>query len=350
MNKEEKLTFWKKLKMSIFDFEKYQDLAAEKIIKTICYIGILVFIFALVVAGIVTYKFSATIANVRSYIDENIETVTFENNQLNIVPKNHEEKTTIENEEINITVILATQIEDEQKVQENIDEMNSEENAVLILKDKIMIKNEMLTKPMTYSYQTLAEQYNINKIDKEEILNLLSYDTIKPVLFAMFGIFLVYFFIIAYLPSTLIDIIILSVFAYIVSSITRIKLKYSAVYNIAAYSLTLPIILNIIYVIINGFTGFEIKYFEIMYTTIATIYITAAILIIRSDVIKKQMELTKIIEEQDRVRAELQRREEEQKEQEEKERQKKEEEKKRKKEDKKEEKEDLGEAPEGNNV
>ena len=350
MNNEKKLTFWQKLKISIFDFEKYQDLAAEKVIKTICYIAILVFIFALVVAGIVTYKFSATIANVRSYIDENIETITFENNQLSIVSKNHEEKTNIENEEMNIKIILATQIEDELKIQESIDEINSEENAVLILKDKIVIKNEILTKPMTYSYQTINEQYNINKIDKQEVLNLLSYDTIKPVIFTAFGILLLYFFIIAYLPSTLIDIVILSIFAYIVSSITRIKLKYSAVYNIAAYSLTLPIILNIIYVMVNGFTGFTIKYFEVMYTTIATIYITAAILIIRSDVIKKQIELTKIIEEQDKVRAELQRREEEQKEQEEKERQKKEEEKKRKKEEKKEEKENLGKEPEGNNV
>lgn len=350
MDKEEKLTFLKKIKMSIFDFEKYQDLAAEKVIKTICYIAVLVLIFSLIVAGIVTYKFSATIANVRNYIAENIETITFENNQLNIITKNHEEKTTIENEQINMKVVLATQIEDEKKVKESIDELNSEGNAILILKNELIVKNELLTKPITYSYKSLAEQYNINKIDKQEALNLLSYDTIKPVMLTIFGILFIYFFIISYLPSTLIDIIILSVFAYIVSAIAKITLKYTAVYNISAYSLTLPIILNIIYVIINGLTGFTIKYFEIMYTTIATIYITAAILMIRSDVIKKQIELTKIIEEQDRVRAELQRREEEQKEQEEKERQKNEEEKKRKKEKKKEEKENLGEAPEGNNV
>ncbi len=353
MNNEGKLTFWKKMKISIFDFEKYQELAAEKIIKTICYIAILVFIFALTVAGIMTYKFSTTIANVRNYIDNDIESILFEDNQLNVITKNHEEVTTIENEETNIKVILMTQTTDEQKIQKSIDEMNSEENTVLILKDKILIKNELLTKPITYSYQQIAEQYNINKVDKEEAIKLLSYDTLKPVLFMMFGIFLIYFFLIMYLPSTLIDIIILSIFGYIVSIITKMKLKYSAVYNIAAYSLTLPIILNIIYIIVQGLIGFTIKYFEVMYTTIASIYIAAAILMIRSDVIKKQMELTKIIEEQEKVREELQRREEEQKEQEEKERQKKEEEKKRKKEEKEKKKEEngnLGNTPEGNNV
>lgn len=350
MNNEKKLGFWKKIKFSIFDFEKYQDLAAEKITRTICYIAILALIFAIVISGVMTYRFSKTIANVRDYIDTDIETILFENNQLNIIPKNKEKITTIENEDVHIKVVLMTEVEDEQKIQDSINEMNSEENSILILKDKILIKNEILAKPITYSYQQIAEQYNINKIDKAEALNLLSYNTLKPMLFTIFGIFVIYFFLVAYLPSTLIDIFILSIFGCIVSAITKMKLKYTAVYNIAAYALTLPILLNIVYIIVQALTGFTIKYFEIMYTTVASIYIAAAILMIRSDVIKKQMELTKIIEEQEKVKLELQRREEEQNEQEEKERQKKEEEKKRKKQEKKEEKENLGKEPEGNNV
>lgn len=350
MDNEKKLTFGQKIKFSIFDFEKYQDLAAERMIRTICYLAILVLILALIVAGVMTYRFSKAISNVRDYIDTNIETILFENNELDIIPKNKEEITTIENEDVHIKVILMTGIKDEQKVQDRINEMNSEENSILILKDKILIKNEVLTKPIIYSYEQIAQQYNINKIDKAEALNLLSYNTLKPILFAVFVIFAIYFFLIAYLPSTLIDIFILSIFGYIVSAITKMKLKYTAVYNIATYSLTLPIILNIVYIILQAFTGFTIKYFEVMYTAIASIYIAAAILMIRSDVIKKQIELTKIIEEQEKVRLELQRREKEKKEQDEKEEQKKEEEKKRKKQEKKEEKENLGKQPEGNNV
>ena len=152
------------------------------------------------------------------------------------------------------------------------------------------------------------------------------------------------------LSSTLVDIIVLSIFGYIVSLITKIRLKYTAIYNIAAYALTLSIILNIIYFDVNSFCGFTIQYFEIMYTTLATIYITAAILLIRSDVIKKQIELNKIIEEQVKVRQELEKKEEERKEKEEKDKQKREEEKNRKKKEKEDENGNLGEEPEGNNV
>lgn len=347
--KEEKLTFWKKLKYSITDFDKYQELAAEKVIKTIGYIAILLFVFTLVVAGIYTYKFSVTISDAKNYIDKNIESVAFENYELNIILKSHEEATAVENEEIGISVTINTNLQSEEEMNEAIGEFTSQENGILILKDRLLIKNELMDEPITYLYKTVAEQYNINKIDKQELLDLLSIDTIKPLLFTIFGVLFIYFYVIMYLPSTLIDILILSVFGYVVSNITRIRLKYSAVYNIAAYSVTLPIILNLVYFVINAFTGFTIKYFEIMYTTVASIYIATAILMIRSDVIKKQIELTKIIEEQEKVRAELQRREEEQKEQEEKERQKQDEEKKRKSKEKQENDEgNMGEAPEGN--
>ena len=73
------------------------------------------------------------------------------------------------------------------------------------------------------------------------------------------------------------------------------------------HALTLPIILNILYIILNAFTGYTIKYFQIMYTAISYIYMVAAILIIKSDYIKRQMELDKLKSEQEKVRAELDR-------------------------------------------
>ena len=118
------------------------------------------------------------------------------------------------------------------------------------------------------------------------------------------------------------------------------------------HALTLPIILNILYIILNAFTGYTIKYFQIMYTAISYIYMVAAILIIKSDYIKRQMELDKLKSEQEKVRAELDRQKEEDRKEEEK-----------RKEEKKEQKEkesgenagkqndsDTGEKPEGSNV
>ena len=167
---------------------------------------------------------------------------------------------------------------------------------------------------------------------------------------------MLYIFII-YLSNILVDMLLLAILTYIVTRIAGLRLKHSAVYNIATYSLTLPIILNIIYFVVNAFTGFVIQYFQLMYTALASIYIITAILIIKSDVMKKQLELNRIIEEQERVRQELKRKEEEEKEQAEQERRKREREKREKKEkekkereEKKEEKGNLGNEPEGDNA
>ena len=79
-----------------------------------------------------------------------------------------------------------------------------------------------------------------------------------------------------------------------------------------------PIILNAIYIVVNLFTGFEVKYFQWMYATISYIYIIIAILMIKTDLINRQIELQKIYEEQEKVKKELEeqrRKEEEEKKQ-----------------------------------
>lgn len=346
MKDESKLSFWKKLKYSVFDFEKYQNLAIEKIGKTIWYLCALMIIFAIVVAGINTFKFAKMVEEVRTYIENNIDDIKLQNNELAIKMKNGETITKIENSNLGFTTTIATDIQNEEEKSKVIKEFESSGNGVLILKDSINIKNEIMSKPYSYEYKNIHDLYSISYMDKNQILDALSINKLGTFLAAFFLIMFIYMFVI-YLSSALIDVLLLSIFGYFVSKITRINAKFRALYNMAVYSLTLPIILNILYFIINSFTGFTIRYFDVMYTTVATIYIATAILIIRSDLIKKQIELTKIIEEQDKVREELKRREEEKKEKQEEEKRKEEQKKKEKKE------EDEGEVnqePEGNNV
>ena len=78
----------------------------------------------------------------------------------------------------------------------------------------------------------------------------------------------------------------------------------------------MPILLNLIYILVNTFTGFTIQYFQWMYTTISYIYVIVAILIIKTDLINRQFELMKIIEEQEKVKEEIKLQEEEQKDEE----------------------------------
>ena len=378
---KEKLSIIKKVRISIFDFDGYQELAAEKISRTIGYIVLLILIFAIIISLTYTFQFNALIGNVREYINNEISEIKYENYELSIIPNekqvssenqvqgNQEDEVNNEpaiedeqkvmkidsNELIPAKIIINTETTAEEEIQANINEISSSQNGILILKNRIIIKNEFSTNLSEYTYKTISEQYNINKIDKTEILNMLSGQAINRVLIIFFITILLYMFII-YVSTMLIDILLLVVLTYIVARISGLRLKYSAIYNIASYSLTLPVILNMIYFVVNRLTGFTIQYFQIMYTALASIYIITAILMIKSDVIKKQIELNKIIEEQEKVKQELKRKEEEKREQEEQERRRQEREKREKKEKEKEpgqEKKgsgDVEETPEGGNA
>ena len=96
--------------------------------------------------------------------------------------------------------------------------------------------------------------------------------------------------------STFIFIFIISIFGYFTAIILKMKMKYVAVFNLSVYSITLSVILELIYSVTNLYTDFINNYFSIAYMAIACIYLISAIFIIKSDFVKKQEELNKIKE------------------------------------------------------
>ena len=89
-------------------------------------------------------------------------------------------------------------------------------------------------------------------------------------------------------------------------------MKFKSVYAMSLHAITLSVILNAIYLVVNTFTGFYIKYFDVMYTTISYIYIVTAILSIRQDLIKQQIEIGTINEKNERKDEEYNEQEEQQ--------------------------------------
>ena len=347
--KEEKLSFLRKVKISIFDFDGYQELAAEKISRTVGYIVLLMLTFSILTSLAYMYIFNNRINDVENYVRSEISEIKYENYQLTVITNSGEEITKLDNEDAGVKVIINTQTDDEGKIQESIAEIKSQNNGILILKDKIIIKSQVSANPLEFSYKDISEQYNINVIDKNEVLNLLSGSQIKTAMVMLCLAMALYMFII-YFSTIMLDIFLLAVLAYIVARISGLRLKISAVFNIAAYSLTLPVVLNIIYAVVNTITGFTIQYFQIMYTAIASIYVVTSILMIKSDIIRRQMELNRIVEEQEKVRAELKQKEEEEREKAEAERRRREKEKQKKKEREKEKEGNVGNEPEGDNA
>jgi len=137
---------------------------------------------------------------------------------------------------------------------------------------------------------------------------------------------------------SILDIIILALLSNIVAMLLRVRMKVSALVNISVHAMTLPIILLLIYAIVLMTTGFEIKYFNIMYRGIAYIYVIIAVFLIRQNLIKQQMELTTIVQKQKELKQQLEEKEKEKQEQEPKEKDEQKDDKEDKSNDKKEEK------------
>lgn len=123
-------------------------------------------------------------------------------------------------------------------------------------------------------------------------------------IFAIFTVVMFIYLYIIYLIQILLDILLLSVVGYLLSRIVGLRFKYSSIFNMSTYALTLPIILYMLYIVLNTLTGFYIKLFDIAYNAISYIYIATAMLMIKSDLIKRQMELAEVIKVQKEVQKE----------------------------------------------
>ena len=308
MEEEVKISFWKKLKTSIFGLEEYQKLAAQRLGKTVGYLAKLMFIFAFIVI-VITCRFGTALNQAKQYVENEISDIYFENNILKVTPKGQmQESIVVEDEKtLNGKLIIDTQDLTQEQINSYIEDAKGYQNGIVILKDKIVFKTAMTAIPTTISLQDIATQYNIVKLDKQDILNMVSGNNIY-VIYGVFLIIMCIYLLIIYLSTVLIDAILYSFLGYITGMFSKLRLKYSACYNIAVHALTLPIILNLVYMVINILTGYTIQYFDIMYMAVTSIYIITAVLMIKSDMIKKQIELSKIITEQEKVRQEMERR------------------------------------------
>lgn len=313
-NNNKKTNFFKQAFKSIKDLDKYEDFATEQPKQAVEYLFKLTFAFALIISIFYIYKTVASIIDIYSNIKDVIPEFSYANGELNV--EGEQPIIISQLEEDFGKIIIDTNIQ-ENATEKYEDEIKNNDVAVLVLKDKIIIKSDNATGQVVYNYKDIA-----------------------IICFTIFECaFVVYFY------QILIDVLVLAILAFIVSRISKIKLKFAPSFNIAVHSITLPALLNLIYIIVNLLTGFTIKHFQFMYTTISYIYVIVAVLMIKTDFITRQLELMKIAQEQEKIKEEL----EKQKEEKEKKKEEKKQEKEKKPKEKKKQKEDDGELEGGVN-
>ncbi len=295
MEEDIKMSFFKRVLISIKDFDKYKIFVIEKLGKSIKYAFILALILMIFIAASFTVKYGSIIDNTLNYIKQDLPDFTYENGNLNF---NIDEPLVLENGEsqknISYKVIIDTKEVSQEKIDEYKQKIGLYNYGIVILKDKLIINSSLVSQTIEQNYKELGEKYGIvESFNKQNMIDYINSYNIVSIYVQIFILLYIYLFA-SYFITMLLDAILLAILGIITSRIARVQIKFSGLYSIGLHALTLPIILNVIYIIVNTFTGFYIKYFDIMYTTVSYIYIVAAILSMKSDLIKQQIEIGKI--------------------------------------------------------
>lgn len=349
MKDEKEISFFKKLIISIKDFERYPELASKSWTKVLPYLVKLLTIFVIVASFASVYALAEQVQSGLEYVKEELPNFTFSNNELKM---EQEEPILYENmDKLFDTIIIDTREINDETLSLYKEKMQKASNGITLLKDKALVKTNVTNGIVEYTYSSISEEYQINEFNKQQVLEYFSATNLALMYIGIFIMVSIYMFIL-YFISIWLDIILLGALGFFTALILRLRLRFSAMCKIAIHSLTLPILLNAVVILIETFTNFRIEYFDIMYIGIAYIYIITAILMIKSDVIKNQKELAKIIDEQEKVRQELEKQKEEEETKKEEQEREKEKEEQRKKEKKEKDNEDknVGDEPQGENA
>lgn len=319
-----KTNFFKEVFKSIKDLDKYEDFAVEIPKKAFKYLLKLILIFCAIICVFYTYQIVQNMNEMYISFKDKLPEFSYSKGALKL---NSEEPIIIEDyKEVLGNIVIDTNGTLEKYEKDT-------KTGILLLADKCIILSNSGMGQVTYKYQDLVSNYGITEFTKQDVINYIDNLNIISVYGSVYFVMFVYFFII-YTITIFMDVLLLTVLAYIVSRLSSIRLKFAPSFGIAVHGITLPVILNLIYIIVNLFTGFEIKYFGLMYSTISYIYAIVAILMIKTDFIQRQVELIKLAQEQEKVREEMKKKEEEEKEKQKEENKKPEEDKKGNKEEK----------------
>ncbi len=280
-----KMNFFVRVYKAVTNFETYTQFAIEPISKAIKYLAILVLIFSIIVTTIYITSFKSKISQGVSYLKENIEDINFNNKTLSY----NNGEYSIYNDDKNMIPIIIVDTSEEPNIEEYRNKVKLYDYGFILLKDKI----EMFISTQSDESQfttMLYSDYNIDNMSKEEILNSIN----NPIICVYLGIAVSIVEFIQYFIYILLNAVVLAIMGQLFAMILKLRMKFSETYRMGIYALTLPTILELIYIILNNTTGLVIQYFSWMYTTISYIYICVAILIIKTDFINMQNELIRI--------------------------------------------------------
>lgn len=302
MEKAKRISFFKRLKMAIFQLENYIEFINERLYKSIWFCIKMTIICSIVIVIANAIFVYTKYGSPTKYVDNMVPDFSYEKSELQI----------------------------------NEADAKSSENKKMIASVMKKIKPTLTTVLGDSSY------------NKELLINDIEANERQVVIVAGIAVFLESAFEI--FSFWIIVAIMTSVIGWLVLSFSRLKMRYSKLFALSIYASTLTTIISVIYILLNSFFGIYIEVFDYLSMLIAYIYITAVIYMIKSDLIKQQMELIRIATVQAKVKEQL--KEEDNKEENKEEKNEKDNKDDGKKEEEKEKKDDevLNDEPDGSEI
>lgn len=291
-----KIGFFSRMKKAIFKFDEYEKFIVEPTKKAFAYFFKLVIIFSFVITIALMYVLNNYIVDFFNVLKTEFPQFSITNNELKIEQKN---EFTHYFEDLNLQVIM--------NENEVTDITTDYENSLILLKNKMIVKFGNISQNIYY------QDSDMNGFTNEVIVENFKNEN-KLMLFIIFGgtMFLTNFM--TYAIILLLDIIALAIMGLIINIAIKTAFRFAELFKISTYAMTLPIILYLIYSMVNVLFGITIEYFNLGYKAISYIYLITVLLTMKSDIIKNMQELQNVIEEQKKVREEIKKEKQEEKE------------------------------------
>lgn len=270
-----KLSFIKRLKMSLFNFEQYHFIAADGAKRAIEYLSLLILIFTTVLTICINIKLENKIGEAVKFTEENIPNFTITDGKFHI-----ESESPIVFEKDGYKLVIDN---DADYTKYNDEISNYEGNFVLLTQNNIII-SAWPGNTVPFSYTDFTNKLKKSDLNKDDVINI--YNKKKTQIGIILFVYTWAEAFMIYFLSSMIDALALTILGMITTKIVGIPLKFRAMFSMTVSAMTLSLILNMIYLCIKTFTGFTIPQFQILYTFISYVYIVTALLFMRSNILK----------------------------------------------------------------
>ena len=164
--------FFKKIWNSVVKIEKYPDMAADGLGKAFIYVCKLVAILAIVLCLGIMYQTYQILQEGTNYLQNEFPEFSYKDGILTV---DSEEKIIIsENDSYVGRTIIDTKAEDEQTINQYINEIQDTGTGMIVLKNRVILKNAAVSGTISYNYNEILNQMEITEFNKQTVLDYIN--------------------------------------------------------------------------------------------------------------------------------------------------------------------------------